>query len=92
MWRFFIIHPKDKSTGGFYVDKNGERGNMVFRFIEKDFWTCTCQHFVYSADENCKHICAAKLRMDSLVEGVVKRIKDNPIIDEMLDKTIKLYV
>ncbi len=74
-WRFMVLYGKDNGKEkGYYVDTNGNYGNLVYYLIRKELWTCTCMHYRLSLDENCKHICAAKMRMDKL-EKDAKEVK-----------------
>lgn len=77
-WRFMILYGKDKKKeNGYYVDKDGNYGNLVYYLMKKDIWTCTCMHYRLSLSENCKHICGAKIRMEKLIKDAKERIKSN---------------
>lgn len=77
LWRFFVIHGKDKRPNkvGFYTDIHGDKGNIVFYHMEKDIWTCSCMHYAFTASENCKHILSCKLRYDTFVKEAKARVE-----------------
>ena len=69
-WRFMVLYGKDNGkTGGYYVDKNGDYGNHVMYIMRKELWVCTCLHYIHSLDENCKHVCSAKLLMKKEIKN-----------------------
>jgi len=70
-WHFTVKYGEDKKkkNGEYYVDMDGNKGNLVLFNADKDMWICTCRHYIASGgSENCKHILAARLLKDK-IEG-----------------------
>jgi len=76
LWRFIILYGKDNDRKGcYYVDKDGRHGNQVFHHMEKGHWTCSCMHYAMSANEGCKHICAARIIQQKRIKDAQERLK-----------------
>ena len=70
-WHFFVSYGEDKNgrKGEYYVDKNGDKGNLVLYNASKDIWICSCLHYIMSGgSDNCKHVCACRLRQQKIIE------------------------
>jgi hypothetical protein len=63
--RIFITHDLESCIRFLILPKKEELSPTTVRFDKRNFsWSCGCKHWGIYADENCQHICAAKMLME----------------------------